>query len=103
MARDLVRIKKQQNISQQGLPDRLQQALNHIKANLDITIKPADKGVNVVVMDNRAYVDMCKRILNNKTWHRRVSDTCATSYTTQFHHIVDRALLSKTVNKDTWD
>lgn len=103
VAKDFTKIKRQLNNPEQGLPIRLRQALNQMKANAEITIKPADKGGNVVVMDNRAYVEMCMRILQNKSWYRRVSGTCVQQYSAEFHGIVDQALLSMTIDRNMWE
>lgn len=42
--------------------------LSNVTANPMITVKPSDKGGNILIMDNVKYVSICTRILNNKAW-----------------------------------
>lgn len=42
-------------------------ALNHLKSNHDIIIKPADKGSKIVIMDKSQYLTEAYRQLNNTT------------------------------------
>lgn len=43
-----------------------QEALKHLKANIDIVIKPADKGSKIVIMDRNQYLTEAYRQLENK-------------------------------------
>lgn len=44
-------------------------AIQSLTNNSEITIKPSDKGENIVIMDNSQYVSMCQKILSNKSWY----------------------------------
>lgn len=49
------------------------QALKQLSDNRSITIKPADKGWDTVLMNNNKYVTMCNNILKNKDWYCRIT------------------------------
>lgn len=46
-------------------------AHEQLSSNDQITIKPADKGGNIVILDNEDYTTMCNKILKNQEWYRR--------------------------------
>lgn len=52
--------------SQDNLSKAEREALKSLADNSTITIKPSDKGGNVVIMNKENFVDMCNKILNNK-------------------------------------
>lgn len=52
-----------------------QDILHDLSINPMITVKPSDKGGNIVIMDNEQYIHICTIILNNKSWYARVITT----------------------------
>lgn len=51
-------------------PERL--ALENLKKCYPLTIKPSDKGGNIVIMSNGQYRMMCNKILSNQDWHKPI-------------------------------
>lgn len=47
-------------------------ALETLKQLIKMLIKPMDKGGNIVIMQETQYIVMCKNILNNKSWYRKM-------------------------------
>lgn len=65
------------------------QALENLSKNQQITIKPVDKGGNIVVMNNSFYEDICRRILFNRNWYRPIFLSCINNFKLELHRILD--------------
>ena len=50
-------------------------AMKHIKSNLNLVIREADKGCSVVVMDRQRYIDVGYRQLNDTSVYFRTHAT----------------------------
>ncbi|KAJ1134806.1 hypothetical protein NDU88_001252 [Pleurodeles waltl] len=48
-------------------------AVNSLSSNPDITLKPADKGGAIVVMDTTYYQQECRRLLSDASYYRPIS------------------------------
>lgn len=70
--RDLLKLQHNRNVRSQNLTVEESQALNSLCNNTKITIKPSDKGGNVVLMNNEDYVRMCQNILDNGEWYKTI-------------------------------
>lgn len=81
------------------LSPRQVQALHKLKSYSQLTIKPADKGGCIVVLDNDRYKQMCLDILNNTVWYRPITFEMADHFMVEFYHLVDEAFHAGTINK----
>lgn len=77
--------------------------LRQLANNNLITIKPADKGGNIVLLDNEKYINMCNKILKNLDWYRHIPADIVEKYNKEFYLLVDTAYLNNTITKSTWD
>lgn len=68
-----------------------------------LTIKPADKGANIVIMSNIQNKAMCLKILKNKEWYRPIPRSLIERYNKEFYILVDNAYLNYLIKKQTWD
>ena len=80
-------ISKKKNLSHKGL-----QAMRDLYSNPDITIKPADKGRSIVIMNTTDYIQENPKTTFKSPQHCRMLDTDPTvSYSRYIHHIIDQA------------
>ena len=79
------------------------QAMTELANNKDITIKKADKGSSVVIMNTSDYITETKKLLDN-TLHYRLDETCQTD--THYALIVealDNILTKEEITEETYD
>lgn len=93
-----IQTNKDSNISVQEV-----KALKQLSDNHSITIKPADKGGNIVLLDNDKYTLMCYKILKNQDWYRRITGDIIEKYNKEFYPLIDTTFLNGTITKTTWD
>ncbi|CAH2293862.1 Hypothetical predicted protein [Pelobates cultripes] len=55
-------------------------ALKELKQQMDIIIKPADKGGNIVLVNRPEYVNMCMSHLDDKTHYRTLPSDPTTNF-----------------------
>ncbi|XP_070579506.1 uncharacterized protein [Ptychodera flava] len=67
-----------------------QRALNDLKSNTNIVIKPADKGGGVVVMDKSEYIRKCEEQLNNDTYYTQLESDPTEKYMTELERAIQR-------------
>ena len=59
--------------------------------NPDITIKPADKGESIVIMNTTDYIQEAPRQLSYPQHYRTLNTDCTVTYNKYIHHIIDQA------------
>ena len=59
--------------------------------NAGITIKPADKGGSVVIMNTTDYIQEAKRQLSNPQRYRTLNTDPTVTYNKYIYHIIDQA------------
>lgn len=64
-------------------------ALAELKNNVDVIIKPADKGSATVVMDKSAYIVEAHRQLNNTTYYKRLDRPIYTDNVERINAVLD--------------
>lgn len=90
------------NPQHDNLSPREWQAVSDLANQMDITIKPSDKGGNTVIMDNNQYIHMCMNILRNHDWFRPIPSSLIKKYNDQFYEMVDLAYLNN-INFSLWE
>lgn len=80
-----------------------QQALQDLANNFSLTIKPFNKGGNIVVIDNEHYVCMCKKILDHPDWYRPITPKLIDKFNKQFYNFVDTAFGNGIIMKNIRD
>lgn len=71
--------------------------------NTSITIKPADKGGNIVLMDNATYTSMCSKILMNKNWYSKIIRDIMDRFNQEYYSLIDSTYANKVINKTIWE
>lgn len=66
-------------------------ALKNLEKDHQITIKPSDKGGNIVVMDTDAYISMCEKLLRDKTTYEILSSDPTVQYKEELKTILVQA------------
>lgn len=78
-------------------------ALVYLQKNVDIVIKPTEKGGNLVIMNRENYEQMCMIILLNREWYRPISKTVIHNYCMEYRNIIHKAFLDNIIDKQTWN
>lgn len=78
-------------------------ALKLLKEHPGITIKPSDKGGNIVIMDNKKYIDMCMKILENKKWYCKMNANRIAKFSQEFYSLVDSDFEQNIITKPEWE
>ena len=89
-------ISKKKNISQKEF-----QAMRDLHNNKDITIKPADKGGNIVIMNTNGYIQEAQRQLSNPQHYKILNTDPTNQYNRYIHHIIDQAWRLGIINGTT--
>lgn len=71
------------------------EALKLLADNNQITIKPSDKGGNVVILNNEDYINICNKILNNHNWYHHIPADIIEKYNKEFYVLIDTAILTQ--------
>lgn len=69
--------------------------------NQSETIKPADKGGNIVIQNNTDYVHMCRNLLDNSDWYRPIPKSLTDNYIQELYILVDGAYFCNIIDKNT--
>lgn len=78
------------------------EALLRLKSYTQLTIKEADKGGCIIVLDNEHYKQSCLDILENQPWYQAIPFEWVDSFTVEFYGLVDEALNNCLINKTLW-
>lgn len=78
-------------------------ALKTLSDNNQIIIKAADKGGNIVVLDNEKYVNMYNKIFNNLEWYRRIAANYVKKYNDDFYLLIDTAYSNSIITNQLWE
>lgn len=90
------------NITDPNLTKKQHISLQKLRAYENITIKEADKGGQVVVMDTTHYKTMCRDILDNGDWYRPISFAQLDGIVVKFYALVDSAREERIINDRVW-
>lgn len=90
--------KKQHNLS-----PKEREALKSLASNSTITIKPSDKGGNIVILDNDQYVAICNNILSNQQWYCKISSSKIEKFNKEFYKLMDESYVANLLTKSEYD
>lgn len=82
-----------------NLPDNEVRALQELKQNIEIIIKPADKGSAVVVMDRDQYLWEGKRQLDDTNYYKKLDKPLFPETAKLVKKIIDKLLEKKFINQ----
>ena len=78
-------------------------AIKNLSERNDITIKPADKGSAVVVMDTQQYIEEGNRQLKNTNFYKQLQSDPTDSITTEIRNILAEMHENGHIDKDTFN
>ena len=94
---------KWSNPSNNNLTRGERHAMTELIKNRDITIKKADKGSSVVIMNTHDYITETQKLLDNTT-HYRLDTSCQTDpHNALILEALDRLLEQEEITEDTYD
>ena len=92
-------LERQRNIFS-NLRNEEKEALRELRDNDKITVKPADKGGAVVVMDTTDYIGECTRQLDNTTYYRILTSDPTNSYNKKIQEAIDKGIEEKEISSE---
>ena len=81
-------LEQNQNEKWNNLTDGQRKALNALLSDASLTIKPADKGNGIVIMDKNVYHEACLKILNDKSYYEEVPEDPNPKYCKELDEII---------------
>ena len=78
--KEVTQLLKRGNTQRSNLTNEEREALKDLSSNEKITVKPADKGGKVVVMDTDAYTAACENDLSNTNFYNQLDEDPNTSF-----------------------
>lgn len=85
-----------------NLSRKQQEALLKLKSYNHLTIKEADKGGQVVVMNNAHYKNMCKALSDKNNWYQPISFTDLDAIFLKFYTPIGQAQDDGIINNKIW-
>ena len=77
-------------------------ALSKLKRNMDILIKPADKGRNVAIMDREDYIKEGNRQLENTEFYQETTSNLTPDHTAKVRSLAQKLLDEGQISKQTY-
>lgn len=91
--------------SSSSLPSNLSEpqllALNQLKTQTQLDIKPSDKGGNIILMSHFQYQCMLFDILNNREWYCPIDPHVVASIENEFQGLCTQAHMKGLIDSDT--
>ncbi|KAM5191587.1 WD repeat-containing protein 64 [Mantella aurantiaca] len=103
ITRDLESSFSQASKSKNNFNTKRQQALYNLEQNREITIKSADKGGKIVILDNLQYEEMCMNIIKNRSWYAPINLKSIKKFQGDFEKIIFKAHTDTLINIKTWE
>ena len=86
-----------------NLSDNQKIALDNLRKNHDITIKPADKGGAVVVQNTSDYIDECDRQLSDTTFYRQIENDPTLKYNNTIKSSLLKGIKQNEIDNELFD
>ncbi|XP_070546065.1 uncharacterized protein [Ptychodera flava] len=84
-----------------NIPKDERSAITELQNDNEITIKPADKGSGVVVMDTNWYINKCEEQLNDSTYYTPLKYDPTTEYLKELEKLVRKWETKKWITHET--
>lgn len=94
-----IRKTKWKGLTQSNLTLAQKEALRSLQQETRVTIKPSDKGGNLVVMDNSQYESMVMKLLQNFEWYRKIPESHVNYTITKYTQLLGSAYHQGLINK----
>ena len=88
-------IRKNENKFWNNLSDNQRKALIHLSNDKSITIKPADKGGTIVIMDTEKYEMECLKTLSDSNFYEELTSDPNPEYRDTINKMIDDLLLEE--------
>ena len=83
-----------------NLSDSQKLALDNLKTNNDLTIKPADKGGAVVLQNTSDYIDECYRQLKDTTFYKQIDNDPTSKYNNLIKSTLSKAVKNHEIDDE---
>ena len=83
-----------------NLSDRHKSALDNLKNNDSITIKPADKGGAIVVQNTKDYIKECNRQLTDQNFYKQIDKDPTTKFNNTIKSTLQNAVKKNDIDAD---
>ena len=77
--------------------------LRYLSENRNLTIKAADKGGKIVIMDTADYIEHCELLLNDREFYEKLDANPMLIYTTEVKQKIDDMLKTSYITKQEYN
>ena len=77
--------------------------LRYLSENRNLTIKGADKGGKIVIMDTADYTEYCKLLLNDREFYEKLDANSTLIYTEEVKQKIDDMLKNNYITKEEYN
>ncbi|CAJ0967291.1 unnamed protein product [Ranitomeya imitator] len=101
--RDLKKLRQTDWRTEDNLTENERRALDGLKSNDLLIIKPSDKGGNLVIMDHPEYRAICVSILQDRTTYEILTTNPLESFKNELRSILEKALSNQLISRGEFD
>ena len=77
--------------------------LRYLSENRNLTIKAADKGGKIVIMDTADYIEHCELLLNDREFYEKLDANPTLTYTKEVKQKIDDMLKNNYITKQEYN
>ena len=97
--KEVTELLKNPNYQEQNLTSDERLKLRYLSENGNLTIKAADKGGKIVIMDSADYIEHCELLLNDREFYEKLDANPTLTYTKEVKQKIDDMLKNNYIMK----
>ena len=101
--KEIIELLKKPNYQQSNLTSDERLKLRYLSENRNLTIKGADKGGKIVIMDTAEYIEHCELLLNDREFYEKLHADPTLIYTKEIKQKIDGMLKNKYITKQEYN
>ena len=101
--KEITELLKKPNYQQSNLTSDERLKLRYLSENRNLTIKGADKGGKIVIMDTAEYIEHCELLLNDREFYEKLHADPTLIYTEESKQKIDGMLKNKYITKQEYN
>ena len=101
--KEITELLKKPNYQQSNLTSDERLKLMYLSENRNLTIKGADKGGKIVIMDTEDYIEHCKLLLNDRECYEKLDANPTLIYAEEVKQKIDDMLKNNYIRKEEYN